>query len=342
MTKDERHKAIEALENHRGSRVIAYLTADRGVASTQITEDVLRVIYDHVRAIGRVEKLDLLLYSRGGDAMLPWPLVTTLRQFCDELGVLIPFRAHSAATLISLGADEIVMTPVGQLTPIEPTVKMPFSPPDPVNPGQKLGINVEDVATYFDFVRDRAGITSDEGRISALSALTGEVHPVALGNLERSHQLARMQGEKLLELHLDPGTERERIQRIVDSLVVRLWAHEYKIGREEARELGLPVLTASSDVENAIWDLYEGYETAMKLRTPITPTNAFSSGQAAGQAMATETDVKLAYVESREQTDAFVADLQMTRPQVPTTPGQPQQFGAQVQISVTRQEWVQE
>jgi ClpP class serine protease len=44
-----------------------------------------------------------------------WPLVTLLRQYCKRLAVLVPFRAHSAGTLISLGADEIVMLPGSEL-----------------------------------------------------------------------------------------------------------------------------------------------------------------------------------------------------------------------------------
>jgi hypothetical protein len=338
MNKTQRLKAIEEIEQLRGSRVVTYLTGDRGVASTPISEDVLRIIYDHLRAIGNAEKIDLFIYSRGGDAMLPWPLVTTIRRFCKEFAVLIPFRAHSAATLISLGADEIVMTPVAQLTPIEPTIRMPFSPADPTNPGQKLGINVEDVATYFEFARDRAGVSEEAGRTAALSELTRQVHPVALGNLHRSHQLARMQAEKLLGLHMDPAKEHGGINEIVENLVAKLWAHEYKIGRDEALTLGLKVVDRPDAEQDAIWNLFEGYEAAMELRKPITPSNSFPTNQAA----ATLTDVKLAYVESTAQTDVYVSDLQMTRPLAPTQPGLPQQFGPQVQISVTRQEWTQE
>jgi hypothetical protein len=31
-----------------------------------------------------------------------------IREFCDEFNVLIPYKAHSAATLLSLGADTII------------------------------------------------------------------------------------------------------------------------------------------------------------------------------------------------------------------------------------------
>src|SRR5437016_5657692 len=98
-----------------------------------MSEDVVRVTYDHLLSIGQVDQIDLFLYSRGGDAMLPWPLVNTIRSFCKRFSVLVPFRAHSAATLTALGADEIVMAPLAQLTPVEPTITMPLNPEDPLS-----------------------------------------------------------------------------------------------------------------------------------------------------------------------------------------------------------------
>jgi hypothetical protein len=53
-------------------------------------------------------------------------------------------------------------------------------------------------------------------------------------------------------------------------------------------------------------------------------------------------DLALAYLESTAQTDAYRFDIELNRPLAPTPPGQPQQFGPQVQVTITRQEWVQE
>jgi hypothetical protein len=337
MTKDERLELIGKLEEIRGSCVLAYITADRGIAHAPIAEEILRIAYDHVRELAKEKKnLDLFLYSRGGDMMLPWPLVTTLRSLFPSFRVLIPFKAHSAATFISLGADEIVMTPIAQLTPVEPTVTMTFNPLDPTNPGNRLGINVEDVAAYFEFTRDRAGIDSESGQTAALTELTRQVNPIALGHVHRFHKLARLQSEKLLSLHMTEDGEKAQIADIAESLVSRLFAHEYRIGREEARGIGLKAVDASEDEEKAIWDLYEGYESAMELRKPVLPSAAVFPP---GDANADMKDVKLSYVESRIKTDVFHADFEFTRVPAQTPPGQPQRFGPQVQMSILRQEW---
>jgi hypothetical protein len=160
------------------------------------------------------------------------------------------------------------MTPIAQLTPVEPTITMPFNPPDPANPGRQLGINVEDVAAFMEFVRERAEIASEAGLAQAMTLLAQQVHPIALGNLHRAHRLAKQQAEKLLGLHMDASAQHGQINEIVDNVVSKLWAHEYKIGRREARELGLKAIEAEPELDGAIWNLFEGYESAMMLRKP--------------------------------------------------------------------------
>jgi hypothetical protein len=114
--------------------------------------------------------------------------------------------------------------------------------------------------------------------------------------------------------------------------------HEYKIGRVEARDLGLKAIDASPELDAALWKLFESYESAMELRKPINPATAFQPGEA----KATLQDLALAYLESTVQTDPYRFDIELNRPIAPAPPGQPQQFGPQVQVTITRQEWVQE
>jgi ClpP class serine protease len=95
--------------------------------------DVVRLFYEHLRALparqgGEHRKIDLFLHSNGGDGVVPWRLVTLIREYCDEFAVLVPFRAFSAATLTAMGANEIVMHPLGMLGPIDPTTSNAFIP----------------------------------------------------------------------------------------------------------------------------------------------------------------------------------------------------------------------
>src|SRR5262249_38298000 len=79
--------------------VLAYVTGDRENLQTDVSADVLRFLPRHLEAIGKRDRLALVLYTLGGDVNTPWPFVNFLRAYCDELYVLVPFWAHSAGTL---------------------------------------------------------------------------------------------------------------------------------------------------------------------------------------------------------------------------------------------------
>ena len=78
-------------------------------ASWMMPARVRGTIYEQLRRMGHVERLDVFLYSRGGAIDVPWRIATALRTAADEWNMLIPFRANSAATLLGLGADEIIL-----------------------------------------------------------------------------------------------------------------------------------------------------------------------------------------------------------------------------------------
>ena len=75
--------------------------------------DVIPVIYRHLLAMNTDPKKDTidLLHSfewrRLG--IVPWRLVTNVREFCKSFNVLVPHLAYSAATLTALGADQVIM-----------------------------------------------------------------------------------------------------------------------------------------------------------------------------------------------------------------------------------------
>src|SRR5207253_9880947 len=126
-------------------------------------------------------KLDVFLVSNGGSGTVPWRLISLFREFAKSIGVLIPYRAYSAASLLALGADEIVMHPFAELGPIDPTVSNEFNPKED-GTGRSLGISVEDVKAYVNFIKNTVGITHEDELIKAIEVLAKKVHPLALGN----------------------------------------------------------------------------------------------------------------------------------------------------------------
>src|SRR5207249_4819743 len=138
MAREQRLKLIESIEAARSSKVITYVTSTRKNFEAPMAMDAIRKVYDHLGEGEKVDNLDLFLHSNGGDGTVPWRLVTLIRERSKKFSVLVPFRAFSAATLTALGADEIVMHPMGMLGPTDATVTNAFNPRGPGN--QPLGI----------------------------------------------------------------------------------------------------------------------------------------------------------------------------------------------------------
>jgi hypothetical protein len=298
-----RKDLIQALENVRGSRLVCYFTGDRKNQEAQIGDDVIPCFSEHLTLIGKVPRLDLLLYSRGGNTLTGFALANALREFADAVKVLVPFRAHSCATLISLAADNIVAGPFAQLSPIDPSITTPHGPTiDQGGEMKFLPVSVEDVANYFELARREAGLKEEQHLSAVLGHLCQRVSPLALGAVYRAREQIGMLAEKLLGLHL---TDKERIERIVKKLTRELLSHDYLIGRREAKDIGLPVVDATSEEADLMWRIYEDVAEELHLHEPWNWENESQGNQ--------PKTVTRALLESRELKHVFTTSYHIKR-----------------------------
>lgn len=143
--------------------------------------------------------------------LAPIRIVKLIRNHCKNFEVLIPYRAHSAGTLICLGADKIVMGKLGELTPVDPSTGHPFNPQNPANPQQKLEISVEDLNSYFLFAKEKAGVKDDQMN-EVYKLLADKLHPLSIGNAYRAYRMSKMLTERLLSLHMNIEQEKEKVK----------------------------------------------------------------------------------------------------------------------------------
>ncbi|MFA6160328.1 MAG: hypothetical protein WC678_04575 [Parcubacteria group bacterium] len=279
----ERKDIIKKIEELRGSKVITYVTSDRqGPVNARVAMDIIPIISSQLRKIGKQEKIDLVLYSSGGDTMVPWRLVSMIREYCNHFSVIIPYKAHSAATMISLGADEIVMSDMSELSPIDPSTANVFNPIDPQNPQNRIPISVEEVMSYFDLAKNKFGIKSDEELTKIFNKFvesTPSIHPLALGNVNRTHNLIKILAKRLLKSHRESMKEDE-IEKVIEFLTEKLYSHQYFIGRKEAKEdLGIKtVINADIELAKLMTEIYEDYKKEMGLGENLDPMAEIGEG----------------------------------------------------------------
>ena len=317
MSHNNKIEIIKKIQKKRNSKVITYLTSDRaGPLNARIAGDIIPVISHQLRSISKTQNIDLFLFSQGGDTMVPWRLVSMIREYCDNFSVLIPYKAHSSATMISLGADEILMTDLSEISPIDPSTANIFNPTDPQNALNKIPISVEDVMAYFDLAKNKLGIQGDEDLTKIFNKFVEanpQIHPLALGNINRTHNLIRILAKRLLKSHNKPMSD-VNIAQIVDDLTEKLYSHQYYIGRKEAKnDLKISTVTfADNEISNLLSDLYEEYKIEMGLTI-----NSWNPETELGEnALQNKKNYKIAYIESENLSTYFGITMEYKKQQI--------------------------
>jgi hypothetical protein len=308
-------KLIRDLEMERGSKVIVYFTGDRQPFSSRIAEDAVRPLYEHLLNLdfdegGKV--IDLFLYSRGGDVSVPWRIASMVREFCEVFNILVPYKAQSAATLLALGVDNIIMSKKAELGPIDPTlVKATIG--EGAIPQQE--ISVEDVNSFLSFVKERANINDQSALAEVIGTLVNQISPLTLGSVNRQNSHIRLVARKLLTSRKEKIDE-EKINSIIETLTEKIYSHGHSIGRKEAKDIGLPIIIPDDKTENLIWQLYLKYEDFLKLTDPIYPEI-----ELAGDENKILENLPVAVIESVKKLHIHKAnvDLRKTR-KVPSSP----------------------
>jgi len=309
-SREERVNLIKQIEEKRKSKLLIYFCADRHPAGSQIASDAVRPLYEHLLAIApqKITNLDLFIYSIGGMIEAPWRIVTMLREFCEKLAVIIPYKAYSAATLIALGADEIVMGKKGELSPIDPILEVVMRPPGLEQP-MPAKFGVEDIMSYITFIRDTSGLTDQSAIVRLISLLADKISPPIIGSIQRMHSHIRLIARKLLSL-AQPPIEESRITSIVQALTEKIYAHGHGIGRKEAEEIGLQVKHPDSDLEELIWKLYLCYERMFDLNATHDPEGYFTNDL---EDEHIEDNWDVACIESTEKFHVFRGRLRLKR-----------------------------
>ena len=288
---------------------MTYVVGDRPNLNFQIGSDTPRLFYDHLVKLGdKIPKLDLFLYSSGGDASVPWRIISLFREFADEINVLVPYRAYSAATMICMGSDNILMGRKGELGPIDPTVVSDFNPVDPVNKNRKMPINVEDIASFKDLFKYKFNITSSRETSDSFLELTKAVNPIALGYINRHYSFIRMVATKLLQSHKKPFDD-GKIPKLVEELIEKIYFHGHGIARKEAKRMGLHIDEPDMSLENLMWNLYVEYEDDLRLADPLIAKDILEDKNADTHVLSKASG---AYIESENFYHVFETDVKLS------------------------------
>lgn len=237
----ERQRLIKEYEELTGARLIVMID--------QVFDYGVTLIEELVMGANPSQPLHLLLSSPGGDGEVAVRLVRSMQARCSELTIIVPDMAKSAATIMCLGADALLMGPASDLGPVDPQF--------PVG-GRLVGAREieQAVASAETRVQERpdtyplyAGLLADVNMLMVEQARSATA---------RSYDLIR---EALVCAGRGDQACTELAERLRGPLVDDAVYHGATLGPQQAEALGLPVKNAdlSSRDWHLIWSLWTRY-----------------------------------------------------------------------------------
>lgn len=200
--------------------------------------------------------LDLLLQSFGGDIDVAEKIIYMCRSNTKSFRVIVTESAKSAATLIALAADEIIMGYTSELGPIDPQVIVTTAS------GQIIDRPAQ---SFLDGLKAIKEEEQAEGRLSPVYfPLLQQLDPALIDYCKKSLRRSQRFAEKWLN-YAQCKNQPERAKEIAEKLTSteRYLSHGTVIDHKEARkELKLCVkyLPPSDPLWQALWRLYCHYE----------------------------------------------------------------------------------
>ena len=192
------------------------------------SEEILRAI----KLTDPDTPIDLIIHTPGGLVLAAGQIAHALRRHRAKVTVFVPHYAMSGGTLVSLAANEIVMDANAVLGPLDPQLAEA--------PAASI-LSVLERKKPED-IEDKTFILADVSRKAVL-------------------QLRKTVQELLAErMAQDAATA------LADKLTTGTWTHDYGIGAEEAKQLGLPI---STDMPEEVYDFMALFPQPTRTRPAV-------------------------------------------------------------------------
>ncbi len=267
MAYKERKAIYKKIEEKRNRPLIVYVTSIRPNLSSDMGGDAIAEIVEQIQLIPEdKEEVDFMIISNGGDPIVSLRIISMLRERFKKVSVLLPYVAYSAATILSLGADDIVMHPFSNLGPIDPqltTIKK-----NQQGQTEQRRFSSEDLRNFIDFIKTDVGVTDQQYLITAISPLLNDIGALPIGSAKRSQQLSLSLSEKMLNLHIQDTNKSKNIAKQLNS---SFYHHGYAVGRKEAQEIGLNIVIPDKELEGLLWSVWQDFSNEMNANTVFDP-----------------------------------------------------------------------
>ncbi|MFN9163302.1 MAG: SDH family Clp fold serine proteinase [Alphaproteobacteria bacterium] len=198
--------AMLSLQQRRNTKLVSIVHA-QGTSEDRVDHQTIAEALKAIRSTPAGVDLDIILHTRGGDALGADQIVRALKAHKGRKTFFVPYNAFSAGTIMALTGDEIFLSPIASLGPIDTQIN---------------GVPAARLAYVLQAKPPR--LIEDDVLAAALHARDRIVE-------DHHRAVASMKG----------NYSRGRARRIARTLNDGYLSHSFPIMYEEARKIGLNV-----------------------------------------------------------------------------------------------------
>ena len=243
-----RKNCYKDIEQYRGRPLLIYATKflEPMPPDTPNFVDLSDVdgFTDLINSVKGNEAVDVLLHSPGGRPDATERLVTLLRNHFKEVDFLIPHSAYSAATMMALSGNNIILHPSAVLGPIDPQIN---------------GLPARMIKSGFEKIKK---IIEKEGSASMLPYVPLiEKYSLDLLQLcEDSEKLSKKLVFHWLKKYMFKNVNNadEKIKKAVEYLssYEEHLMHSRPLSWDKLSKLGLNITRADNTLQDLLWEAY--------------------------------------------------------------------------------------
>ena len=191
-----------------------------------------------LRKIKHLDHLDIFLESGGGDIDSAYKILNLFKAYVDKITVIVPFYAKSAATLIALGADELIVCKAGELGPLDPQVR------DPQTNSFVPAHSIKETMNFIEEVHDPVVKLSLTDKIPAL--------------LVGAYRASAKSCKQYLDEILTTKNVKDK-DKMIETFTERFLSHGYPMHRNFLVQNHVELCDHDDILEDKIYDLHEKY-----------------------------------------------------------------------------------
>lgn len=251
------------------------------------------LVHLHKLLQGRTfETLDVILQTDGGDMDTLFAFAKLLRTTAkEELNIIIPPYSKMGGTLICLAADEILMTELSEVSPLDTQLRE-YKNSNTVHYVSALdgfkalehvqAYSIETMDVVRELIEERSGLNETEAIMlatdfagSTSQSLYADLNPAKIGEYGRALEIGEHYGKIILTRYM--GWDEESAELTLNKLVYQYPSSNFSIDCEELQHIDLPAELVDGTVADLLFELREvllrSRKTTIELMDTITAEN---------------------------------------------------------------------